>query len=57
MSGATPPCHTHSMIDELRAAAEALNAGDPEPFVSLFAEDAEWRGVSHGRLWWKRTPS
>ena len=45
------------MIDQLRAAAEALNRGDPEPFASLFAEGAEWRGVSHGHLWWKRTPS
>ncbi|MGH2934247.1 MAG: hypothetical protein ACRDL2_06985 [Gaiellaceae bacterium] len=45
------------MIDELRAAAEALNNGDPEPFASLFAEDAEWRGISDGYLWWKHTPS
>lgn len=45
------------MIDQLRAAAEALNQGDPEPFASLFAEDAEWRGISQGLLWWKRTPT
>jgi ketosteroid isomerase-like protein len=45
------------VIEELRAAAEALDSGDPEPFVSLFAEDAEWRGVPRGRLWWKHTPS
>jgi ketosteroid isomerase-like protein len=45
------------MIEKLRAAAEALNQGDPEPFVSLFADDAEWRGVSVGHLWWKRVPS
>ena len=45
------------MIDQLRAAAEALNRGDPDPLASLFAEDAEWRGISHGILWWKRTPS
>jgi ketosteroid isomerase-like protein len=44
------------VIDELRAAAEALNRGDPEPFAALFAEDAEWRGVSHGMLWWKSRP-
>ena len=49
--------HTSTVIEELRAAAEALNRGDPEPFVSLFAEDAEWRGVPRGRLWWKHTPS
>jgi ketosteroid isomerase-like protein len=45
------------VIDELRAAAEALNRGDPAPFASLFAEGAEWRGISHGHLWWKRTPA
>jgi ketosteroid isomerase-like protein len=45
------------MLDELRAAFEALGHGDPRPFASLFAEDAEWRGVPHGHLWWKRTPS
>jgi ketosteroid isomerase-like protein len=44
------------MIDQLRAAAEALNQGNPEPFASLFADDAEWRGVPNGHLWWKRTP-
>jgi hypothetical protein len=38
------------MIDQLRAAAEALNHGDPEPFVSLFAESTEWRGVTSGHL-------
>jgi hypothetical protein len=45
------------VIDQLRTAAEALGKGDPGPFASLFAEDAEWRGVSSGRLWWKRTPA
>ena len=45
------------MIDQLRAAAEALNHGDPEPFASLIADENEWRGVSHGHLWWKRTPA
>jgi ketosteroid isomerase-like protein len=45
------------MIEQLRLAADALGRGDPEPFVSLFAEGAEWRGVSRGHLWWKRTPS
>jgi len=49
--------HTSTVIDQLRTAAEALNRGDPEPFVSLFAEDAEWRGVTSGHLWWKHTPS
>ena len=50
-------CNTRDVIDRLRAAAEALGEGDPEPLASLFADDAEWRGVSHGHLWWKRTPS
>jgi ketosteroid isomerase-like protein len=45
------------VIDRLRAAADALNRGDPEPFASLLADDAEWRGVTYGHLWWKHTPS
>jgi len=49
--------HWETMIDQLRAAAEALNRGDPEPFVSLLDEDAEWRGVQRGLLFWKHTPS
>lgn len=45
------------MIDELRAAVDALNRGDPEPFVSLIDVHSQWRGVSHGRLWWKHSPA
>jgi hypothetical protein len=45
------------VIEQLKAAAEALERGDPEPFVALIAEGAEWRGVAHGFLWWKQTPS
>jgi ketosteroid isomerase-like protein len=45
------------MVDRLRAAVDALNEGDPQPFASLFADDAEWRGVSRGFLWWKDAPS
>ena len=45
------------MIDQLRAAADALNQGDADPFAALFAEDAEWRGVPRGHLWWKHAPS
>jgi hypothetical protein len=45
------------MLERLSAAAEALNGGDPEPFVALLNRQAEWRGVSSGLLWWKRTPS
>ena len=49
--------YSANMIDRLKAAVEALNHGDPEPFASLFAPDAEWRGVSRGLLWWKDAPS
>jgi ketosteroid isomerase-like protein len=45
------------MIDRLREAAAALDRGDPEPFASLIADDAEWRGITRGFLWWKHTPS
>jgi ketosteroid isomerase-like protein len=45
------------VIDQLRAAVEALNRGDAGPFASLFADDAEWRGVSRGHLWWRHAPS
>lgn len=46
-----------AVLGQLRAAADALRAGDPGPFASLFADDAEWRGISRGHLWWKQTPS
>jgi hypothetical protein len=49
--------YSRAMIDRLRSAVEALNEGNPEPFASLFAGDAEWRGVSRGFLWWKHAPS
>jgi hypothetical protein len=45
------------MIEQLRAAAAALNRGDPEPFASLFAEGAEWRGIPRGFFLWRHTPS
>jgi hypothetical protein len=45
------------VIEHLREAAEALNRSDPQPFVSLIAVEDEWRGVSRGHLWWKRTPT
>jgi len=55
--GACARCDDEAVIDQLRTAVEALNQGDPEPYASLFADESEWRGVSHGMLWWKRTPS
>ena len=48
---------TASVIERLREATEALNDGDPGPFASMFAEDAEWRGIPRGHLWWKHAPS
>ncbi|MGH3025521.1 MAG: hypothetical protein ACRDLR_03660 [Gaiellaceae bacterium] len=57
IDGAHGRCHDPVVIDELRAAAEALNEGDLEPFAALIAEECEWRGVPDGHLWWKRTPS
>ena len=45
------------VIDQLRAAADALTRGDPGPFAELIADECEWRGVPHGHLWWKRTPA
>jgi ketosteroid isomerase-like protein len=34
------------VLDAIRAAADALNRGDPEPFVALVADDCEWRGIA-----------
>jgi hypothetical protein len=45
------------ILSQLRAAADALNAGDPTPLVALMDDDVDWRGVSRGFLWWKHTPS
>jgi ketosteroid isomerase-like protein len=46
-----------TVIEQLRAATDALNEGDPAPFAALLAEDSEWRGVAHGHLWWKQVPA
>jgi ketosteroid isomerase-like protein len=45
------------MIDQLRAAANALDRGDVEPFVALLDPNVDWRGRSRGFLWWKHSPS
>jgi hypothetical protein len=45
------------LVARLREAAEAFNAGDPEPFVALLDPQLEWRGITRGHLWWRRTPS
>jgi hypothetical protein len=44
-------------IDKLRTATDALSRGDPQPLASMFAKDAEWRGVSRGFFLWRHTPS
>jgi ketosteroid isomerase-like protein len=48
-----------SSIDagQVQSAFDAAVAGDVEPLVSLFDSSLEWRGVSFGHLWWRRTPS
>jgi len=44
------------LIERLRAAASAFNEGDTAPLLALLHDDLEWRGVTRGHLWWKRTP-
>jgi hypothetical protein len=39
------------------AAYGAAASGNVEPLVSLLDPAVEWRGVTRGRLWWRRTPS
>jgi ketosteroid isomerase-like protein len=43
--------------DTLRAAYEALAAGDPDPLVSLMSEDMEWRGRARAWRFWEPVPS
>ena len=43
--------------ERVRQAYDAAVAGNLEPLVALFDPDLEWRGVTRGRLWWRRTPS
>jgi hypothetical protein len=51
------PIYDPHVIDELRAAVDALNDGDVGPFIALLDDECEWRAVPHGHLWWKNTPS
>jgi hypothetical protein len=44
-------------VDRIRAAYEALGAGDVEPLVMLMAPELEWRGVGPGWRFWRATPS
>jgi ketosteroid isomerase-like protein len=44
-------------IDTIRAAYDALGAGDVEPLVSLMDEEMEWRGRRRGWQVWRPPPS
>ena len=46
-----------SDAERVQTAFEAAVGGDVEPLAALFAADLEWRGVTTGHLWWRRTPS
>ena len=39
------------------AAYGAAVSGNVEPLVLLLDPALEWRGVTRGHLWWRRTPS
>ena len=47
------------MLDsaQIQAAYDAAIGGDLDPLVGLFDPELEWRGLEHGRLWWKRAPA
>ena len=43
----------HALVEQIRAAYEALGTGDVEPLVALMHPDMEWRGRrrSDWRFW------
>jgi hypothetical protein len=43
--------------DTIAAAYGAAVSGNVEPLASMLDPALEWRGVSRGHLWWRRTPS
>jgi ketosteroid isomerase-like protein len=43
--------------ERLRAAYEALLAGDPDPLVALMSDDMLWRGRKSGPWFWRPAPS
>jgi ketosteroid isomerase-like protein len=45
------------VIEQLRVAVDALDRGDPEPFLALLDETCVWQGIAGGHLWWKHAPS
>jgi hypothetical protein len=44
-------------VEQLRAAYESLNGGNPDPLAGLFTPTAVWRGVERGPFWWRKAPS
>ena len=42
--------------DALRQAYEALGTGDPEPLVSLMADDLIWHGRKNSWRFWRAAP-
>ncbi len=46
-----------SDAERIQAAFDAAVGEDVEPLVDLLDESLEWRGVTTGHLWWRRTPS
>jgi len=44
-------------VETIRAAYEALDAGDAEPLVSLIDPQMEWRGRRRLPRFWRPPPS
>ena len=44
-------------VETIRAAYEALAAGEAEPLVSLIDPQMEWRGRRRLRRFWRPPPS
>jgi hypothetical protein len=44
-------------MEALRSAYEQLAAGEPEPLVSLMADDMVWRGTTNPWRFWQPVPS
>jgi len=49
----TPTVNYHALVEQIRAAYEALGTGDVEPLIELMHPDLEWRGLrrSEWRFW------
>jgi hypothetical protein len=44
-------------VDAIRAAYEALTAGETAPLVGMIHPQMEWRGRRRFPGWWKPVPS